>query len=560
MIQMIRAVAIAVVLMTLLLFAIAACQPIQPMQSIQTVQPVQPESQSPVREGETGRLGDARVDGCLAVVNQAILTGEPGPADAAWREFKASDVWRGIAEVDSFVFIPADARDQTQSEGAAGPAPAAFMQLPLSAVLLEGEGLAEIEALVEQEKRLGNFPPEVQLAPNFVVGAIESQGLIAGEGHSPSHTPFGDAPAYIPSPPAMMSAYTGQWALDEVTNTVLYSDVSISAAGGQGTGVKIAVFDTSPFTLATAMTLESVEANLPDGNHVMPLLVQYADILGPSLDHGVFVASLAHALAPDATLYLYRVLNEDGIGNIYTLAKQMTHFYQHIHGSAGPGIAKSVVNLSLSVACDNLYNEPDFEQNILALNHIITQMHEAGVVMVAAAGNSGMVTTTSNLSRPISAFPASHPDVIGVGATNRNHGGPTCYSHQADIFAPGGGADSQTCRPLHAQCVLTSTLPGACEYGLVGLATKSPTRLAFWSGTSFATPLISGLLALWIDDAGSPSSNVPMTQTGQGNVIDVSALQEELFGSAAQYGDTRTSIEFQQSFTSTGVYTYYVLR
>jgi hypothetical protein len=51
-----------------------------------------------------------------------------------------------------------------------------------------------------------------------------------------------------------------------------------------------------------------------------------------------------------------------------------------------------------------------------------------------------------------------------------------------------------------------------------------------------------------------------MTQTSQGNVIDVSELQEELFGPAAPYGEPITNTEAIQVITATDTYTYFVLK
>jgi subtilisin family serine protease len=157
--------------------------------------------------------------------------------------------------------------------------------------------------------------------------------------------------------------------------------------------------------------------------------------------HGTFMAGLVAAVAPDATILPIRVLDGDGVSNVFFVAMGIYHAVaQGAH----------VINLSLAASSDNAI-----------LDDAIEAAHAAGAIVVAAAGNS-------NSAEP--AHPAAHPLVIAVAATDA-----------ADVrcpFSNFGAAIAMSAPGLD----VVSALPGN-GYGR-------------WSGTSMSAALVSGSAAL----------------------------------------------------------------
>jgi subtilisin family serine protease len=115
--------------------------------------------------------------------------------------------------------------------------------------------------------------------------------------------------------------------------------------------------------------------------------------------------------------------------------------------------------------------------------------HLRELLVVAPAGNEG--DTTRN-------WPASFPWVVGVGAVGPNWRDRATWSNHGpttDVFAP--GAD-----------IVNAFASGTYVYTWAG--PRQGTRaefagLARWSGTSFAAPLVAGLVATRMSSSGQTS-------------------------------------------------------
>jgi len=166
------------------------------------------------------------------------------------------------------------------------------------------------------------------------------------------------------------------------------------------------------------------------------------------MGHGTHVAGIVDRMAPAAKIMPLRVLNSEGRGNTFTIAKAIV--YARSNGA-------DVINLSLGSSSRST-----------TLHGVIKDTVRDGVVVAAAAGNSN-----SNLPH----FPAagngtaaSADGLVAVTAVDRykKKSGYANYGTWVDIAAPGDG--------------IRSTFP-------VGM-------YANWSGTSMATPFVSGQAAL----------------------------------------------------------------
>ena len=164
--------------------------------------------------------------------------------------------------------------------------------------------------------------------------------------------------------------------------------------------------------------------------------------------HGTHVAGIVDRVAPAAKIMPLRVLNSEGHGNVFTIAKAIVY-------AESEGV--DVINLSLGSS-----------RRSATLQGVIKDTVNNGVVVAAAAGNSN-----SNLPRYPAAgngTAASADGLVAVTALDMyaKKSDYANYGTWVDIAAPGNG--------------IRSTFP-------VGM-------YANWSGTSMATPFISGQAAL----------------------------------------------------------------
>lgn len=237
-------------------------------------------------------------------------------------------------------------------------------------------------------------------------------------------------------------------------------------SGSRGEHVTVAVFDSGllPGYECTWSWLKDVVLSDIEG--------QGGDPDSPGLDifdsHATFVTGVLKCTAPKATVLVRNVLSELGDVDDHAL-------YNVIHGTlvAHPNV--QLVNLSLGGT--TLDNAPPLGM----AEFINAHPHK---VFVAAAGNNG----------PSGAYfwPAALPNVVGVGALTPDST-PAWFSNtnSADVWALGVG-------------VVNAFGKGDLNYP-DGTHRQYTTGLAAWSGTSFATPLVTGVLCDYIQSNSTGS-------------------------------------------------------
>jgi subtilisin family serine protease len=162
---------------------------------------------------------------------------------------------------------------------------------------------------------------------------------------------------------------------------------------------------------------------------------------GRDSGHGTFVAGLIALAAPDARIMPIRVLDPSGQGDEIDVANGI--YFAANHGA-------NIVNLSLGSYLESK-----------AVDAAVAYAQQHGVLVAAAAGND-------NIGDP--EYPATTSGVVGVAATDRfdTKASFSNYGNHITLSAPG------------------TDLYSAYDNG----------QYAFGEGTSFATPLVTGVAAL----------------------------------------------------------------
>ena len=233
-----------------------------------------------------------------------------------------------------------------------------------------------------------------------------------------------------------------------------------------------------------------------------------ASILSGSIELG---KGLYEGIAPGANLINLRVLDEHGIGTISSLIAAIDWC---ITNKTLYNIR--IINLSVgAVATDSYRTDP----LCLAARRAVN----AGIIVVSAAGNDGKSDLVKKVYGGIHS-PATDPSVITVGATNSlftdqrsddkiatySSRGPTrgytidatgmrMYDNliKPDLVAPGNkiiGASSSNPDTKNSINNLVASFPVLA----IDTTTKPADRIMYLNGTSVATPIVSGAVALML--------------------------------------------------------------
>jgi serine protease AprX len=277
----------------------------------------------------------------------------------------------------------------------------------------------------------------------------------------------------------------------------------LQLAGTTGAGVVIAVLDTGMSTYAhpydydgwSGRVIQEVDfaasngatgwANVVDGyGHG----TQITSVMGSSAKD---VAGLPYGVAPGAQFIIVRAFNANGSGSYSSVISGLNWIVAH---QAKYNIR--IVNLSLGATPQSTYwNDP--------LNQAVMKAWQAGIVVVAAAGNAGPAAQTIEV-------PGNVPYIITVGAMTDNYTpwnssnwklasfsstGPTYEGFvKPEILAPGGHVIGTMPNNTSQTTTLTSEIFGSAV---------NPVTLFPLSGTSQAAAVTSGAVALLLQSQPS---------------------------------------------------------
>jgi hypothetical protein len=304
--------------------------------------------------------------------------------------------------------------------------------------------------IAEIDSKAGN--KEIFADPNYLTRLADSTSdpcALPGDAGGSGGRPFG-GPG-LADPQKAKDAFMRQWAFGS-------DGINFSSLDRQftGRGVRVGVFDTSPYRISFPFVKRTGEA-LPS-----PLWFPNWDAGGRTMvsNHGLFVAELIYAMAPNSRVQLIRVLNEDGCGELWVLNKGLEDYKSRMSAWT-ESLDKTVINMSLGIRLpedDNTGSEqapgnatPEAnvepeqeeleklaEERVDTLQKLIDEADRMGAIIIAAAGNSSDRTNGSpnKIIRDME-VPASYDNVYGVTATNPAKE-PSCYSNTGDIAAPGG--------------------------------------------------------------------------------------------------------------------------
>jgi subtilisin family serine protease len=255
--------------------------------------------------------------------------------------------------------------------------------------------------------------------------------------------------------------YAEQWAVDMIRLPEAHTVT-------RGAGVTIAVLDTG-----VDFTHPTLAGRLVDGYDFVDLDADPSEEGAEGQDvaygHGTHVAGLIALVAPEARIMPLRVLDPDGVGNLWVIAEALAYA---INPDGDPSTADGadVINLSLgttrqtdllaevvaAVTCEEDDDQGEDDDCLVAPS-------QHGAVVVAAAGNNGS---------SIPEYPAAEGVVgsLAVGASTAADTLASFSNHGSWVHVAAPGED------------ILSTIPGG-EYGV-------------WSGTSMAAPLAAGEAAL----------------------------------------------------------------
>lgn len=393
------------------------------------------------------------------------------------------------------------------------------------------EIVEELNEQDQQDSTGANTKFKIQgTSPNWLISATSQGSGTGGPGGKPS--------------PYCGSRKNAPYRFD------LVSQLKAKNIYGDGKGVDVVILDTAPcpHDLVEAYkewpdhplipTLLGPEGKL----HLYPMSYEEAvrltctslnnhDYKMP--DHGTFIAGMIHSVVPNAEIHLIEVLNQFGVGDFTSFVAGLLKIYtENIYNKDRYLVINCSWMLETPLAdlhcrhtdpigdLDAVFEQAvlDFAKKDKTLGYMLTflfhRFYGLGRQAIAASGNDGK-DGDEDKERPPARYPAALRRVTGVGASPDLKLLET-GKYRTSVFS--NLSESPDKRGVVTRGVVTFGGEEGEGNGVLGLylgefpcscCCQNESKWAWWSGTSFATPLLVAAVASVLS---RPANNIKTTQ------------------------------------------------
>ena len=208
----------------------------------------------------------------------------------------------------------------------------------------------------------------------------------------------------------------------------------------------------------------------------------------PYAGHGTFVAGLIRCMAPAADVI---------VSNVFKVAGSTLESDLGAELDQALGLGVKVFNLSIAATTRN-------ELSPLGFDGFVERLHEhQDVVCVVAAGNNGSSKRC---------WPAAMPGMVSVGALGGDWRGRATFSNYGDwvkVYAPGRDLVNAYATGRYV-----------CQDYPYEDDVRNFWGMSRWSGTSFSTPIVTGLVAARMSrtgETGKETAEALLAEAGPGD-------------------------------------------
>ncbi|AIJ11877.1 S8/S53 family peptidase [Streptomyces violaceoruber] len=274
--------------------------------------------------------------------------------------------------------------------------------------------------------------------------------------------------------------------------------------------------DGTPYDAGTAVGVLVIDTGLMHDYRSYPLLahtdgdaqIRECDddgVLCQYVGHGTFIAGLVAAVAPNTDVTVSNTLNDAGAILESELGEKL---FEAVDSGGWPEV------LSLSAGTSNGRTD-----GLLGVHAFMEELRDQRTLLVAAAGNNA--SATPFWPAAYATLPGWEDSVLSIGALRSDGEFGACFSNHGGwvrAYAPGERLTSALTgfgtpvpyvyqHSTYDACRFGFTYACTCQYprhnGVLsepGEAPAKPDQVMFeghaqWSGTSFATPVVAGLVA-----------------------------------------------------------------